>query len=145
MEWLSRNTRPTGARGRGGISCYKWQTSTTIPKITGKASRAYFRIYISTSVLRTCFRLLTHMLWDFRIERWTSILSQILEKALKCAYLTANIQDYVLLAVEILGSSVSISLDDKRRIYENLNRILKVKRLIVVVILFFPDKMFYFQ
>lgn len=67
------------------------------------------------------------MLWDFRTERWSNILSQILEKALKCAYLTANIQDYVLLAVEILGSSVFISLDDKRRIYENLNRILKVK------------------
>ncbi|KAJ8917803.1 hypothetical protein NQ315_010709 [Exocentrus adspersus] len=69
--------------------------------------------------------LLTHMLWDFRTERWSDILSQILEKALRCAYLTANTQDYVLLAVEILGSSVCISLDDKRRIYENLNRVLK--------------------
>nr|XP_023021888.1 trafficking protein particle complex subunit 11 [Leptinotarsa decemlineata] len=69
--------------------------------------------------------LYTHMLWDFRIEKWWGILSQILEKAIRCAYLTANIQDYVLLAIELLGSNVLISLDEKRRIYENLVRILK--------------------
>ncbi|KAJ8983242.1 hypothetical protein NQ317_011651 [Molorchus minor] len=71
--------------------------------------------------------LLTHMLWDFRNERWWGILSQILEKALTCAYFTANVQDYVLLALEILCSSVTIGVDEKRRIYENLNRILKVR------------------
>lgn len=66
------------------------------------------------------------MLWDFRIERWLTILSQVLEKAIRCAFLTASIQDYVHLAMEILGSSIEVKLDDKRRIYENLNRILKV-------------------
>ncbi|KAJ8940840.1 hypothetical protein NQ318_005286 [Aromia moschata] len=69
--------------------------------------------------------LFTHMLWDFRGERWWEILSQILDKALKCAYLTANVQDYVLLALEVLCSLVTTSLDEKRRVYENLNRILK--------------------
>ncbi|CAG9819021.1 unnamed protein product [Phaedon cochleariae] len=69
--------------------------------------------------------LYTHMLWDFRSEKWWSILSQILEKAIRCAYLTANIQDYVLLAIEFLGTDVCVSLDEKRRVYENLIRILK--------------------
>lgn len=69
--------------------------------------------------------LLTHMLSDYREERWWSIISNILERALKCAYLTANVQDYILLAFEILGSSVKVSMEDKKRIYENLNRILK--------------------
>ncbi|CAH0554376.1 unnamed protein product [Brassicogethes aeneus] len=69
--------------------------------------------------------LLTHMLWDFRTEKWWSILSDILQKAIKCAYLTANIQDYILLALELLGDNVTLDIDDKKRIYENVQRILK--------------------
>lgn len=68
------------------------------------------------------------MLSDYREEKWWGIISNILEKAIKCAYLTANIQDYMQLAFEILGSSVKVSIEDKRRIYENLNRILKVNQ-----------------
>ncbi|XP_050304839.1 trafficking protein particle complex subunit 11 [Anthonomus grandis grandis] len=69
--------------------------------------------------------LFTHMLSDYREEKWWGIIGSILEKALTCAFLTANIQDYMQLALEILGSSVKVSIDEKRRIYENLNRILK--------------------
>ncbi|KAF7270948.1 hypothetical protein GWI33_016126 [Rhynchophorus ferrugineus] len=69
--------------------------------------------------------LFTHMLSDYRQEKWWVIISNILEKAIKCAFLTANVQDYIHLAFEILGSLISISSEDKKRIYENLNRILK--------------------
>ncbi|VEN53813.1 unnamed protein product [Callosobruchus maculatus] len=69
--------------------------------------------------------LYTHMLWDFRKEKWWGILSQVLEKALICAFLTANVQDYIQLALELLGANTTTSLDDKRRIYENLKKILK--------------------
>lgn len=68
------------------------------------------------------------MLWDFRSEKWWGILSKILEKAITCAFLTANVQDYLSLAIELLGSYTEVSLDDKRRIYENLVRILKVSK-----------------
>lgn len=68
------------------------------------------------------------MLWDFRSEKWWGILSRILEKAIACAFLTANVQDYLSLAIELLGSYTEVSLDDKRRIYENLVRILKVSK-----------------
>lgn len=66
------------------------------------------------------------MLLDFRNEKWWDILSTVLEKAILCAYLTANVQDYVGLAVEILGANINTSLNEKRRIYENLMRLLKV-------------------
>lgn len=69
--------------------------------------------------------LLSHMLSDYREEKWWGIISNILEKAIKCAYLTANVQDYIQLALEILSSSINVALEDKKRIYENLNRIFK--------------------
>lgn len=65
------------------------------------------------------------MLWDFRIEKWWDLLTDILVKALCCAYLVANVQDYLLLSIEILGSSVTASQDIKKRVYFNLNRLLK--------------------
>ncbi|XP_056633401.1 trafficking protein particle complex subunit 11 [Diorhabda sublineata] len=69
--------------------------------------------------------LYTHMLWDFRNEKWWSILSVILEKAILCSFLTANVQDYAILAIELLGSNITTPLNEKRRIYENLIRIFK--------------------
>ncbi|KAL3269164.1 hypothetical protein HHI36_008247 [Cryptolaemus montrouzieri] len=69
--------------------------------------------------------LLSHMLWDFRQEKWWSLMSNIMEKALKCAFLTGNIQDYMSLSLELLGKSSSVSLNNKKRIYENFNRVLK--------------------
>ncbi|XP_060529048.1 trafficking protein particle complex subunit 11 [Cylas formicarius] len=69
--------------------------------------------------------LYTHMLSDYREEKWWSIISHVLEKALRCAYLTANVQDYVVLVIELLGSFVTISFEEKRKIYENFMRILK--------------------
>lgn len=69
--------------------------------------------------------LLTHMLWDFRNENWWLLLTDILEKALRCAYLTANVQDYLLLSLEILGRFSNIDISQKRKIHENVWRILK--------------------
>uniref|UniRef100_A0A6P7HAF9 Trafficking protein particle complex subunit 11-like n=1 Tax=Diabrotica virgifera virgifera TaxID=50390 RepID=A0A6P7HAF9_DIAVI len=70
--------------------------------------------------------LYTHMLWDFRNEKWWTIVSVVLEKAILCSYLTANVQDYILLAFEILGVNINTPLNEKRKIYDNLIRILKV-------------------
>lgn len=81
-----------------------------------------------SSFFNSCrYSLLTHMLWDYRAERWWNIISAILQKALNCAYLTANIQDYISVSLEILGKSIPVSLDVKKRVYENLMKILQVE------------------
>lgn len=46
------------------------------------------------------FRLLSHMLWDYRSEAWSRLLSSLLTRALCCAYLTASINDYIDIALE---------------------------------------------
>lgn len=69
--------------------------------------------------------LLTHMLWDYRSEKWWQLLTTILSRALDCAYLSANIQDYVVLSLEALGSSSLMSPDHKTRIYNNVMKVLK--------------------
>lgn len=65
------------------------------------------------------------MLWDFRTEKWWILLTDILVKAVRCSYLVANIQDYLLLSLEILGSCVMASQDEKKKVYYNLHRLLK--------------------
>jgi hypothetical protein len=54
------------------------------------------------------------------------LLTDILEKAIRCAYLTASIQDYVLLSLEILSKYSKLNVDHKKKIHENIQRILKV-------------------
>lgn len=71
-------------------------------------------------------RLLSHMLSDYRNERWWYIIAHILEKALKCAYLTASVQDYICICLEVLGENIPVSVTYKKRVYENLLRLLNV-------------------
>jgi hypothetical protein len=71
-------------------------------------------------------RLLTHMLWDYRCEKWWCLLTNILSLALSCAYLSANIQDYVVLSLEALGVSSQFPPEQKTRIFNNLMNVLKV-------------------
>ncbi|KAF5306179.1 hypothetical protein FQR65_LT07455 [Abscondita terminalis] len=68
--------------------------------------------------------LFTHMLWDYRTECWWYLLTDILCKALQCAFLMASVQDYLSLSLELLGTSTTISLEKKKIIYENMTRIL---------------------
>uniref|UniRef100_A0A1Y1MLA7 Trafficking protein particle complex subunit 11 n=1 Tax=Photinus pyralis TaxID=7054 RepID=A0A1Y1MLA7_PHOPY len=68
--------------------------------------------------------LFTHMLWDYRTENWWNLLTDILHKALQCAYLTASIQDYVSLSLELIGPSTKISTNKRKDIYENVHRII---------------------
>jgi len=46
--------------------------------------------------------------------------------ALSCAYLSANIQDYVVLSLEALGISSQFTPEQKTRIFNNLMKVLKV-------------------
>ncbi|XP_025415995.1 trafficking protein particle complex subunit 11 isoform X2 [Sipha flava] len=44
----------------------------------------------------------SHMLWDYRDEGWKAIAHELVNKCLKCAYLTASVQNYVELNLEAL-------------------------------------------
>lgn len=68
--------------------------------------------------------LLTHMLWDYRKEKWWYLASHVLNRALQCAYLSAKIQDYLQLSIEALSKSIHVPNNDKDRIFRNIMSVL---------------------
>lgn len=67
------------------------------------------------------------MLWEYRSERWSLLLTHVLLRALDCAFLSASVQEFVALGVEAQGSHVTLSTQQKAAIFENVNRVLKVQ------------------
>ncbi|CAG4948060.1 unnamed protein product [Colias eurytheme] len=70
--------------------------------------------------------LLTHMLWDYRREKWWFLASHVLNRALQCAYLSAKIQDYVQLSIEALSKYILVPNNDRDRIYRNIMSVLNL-------------------
>ncbi|XP_062584990.1 trafficking protein particle complex subunit 11-like [Saccostrea cucullata] len=68
--------------------------------------------------------LLNKVTWDYRGERWWSLLTSILDISLKCAYLTAKVQDYVSVCLELVGPYVKLGNEEKTRIQMNLTRVM---------------------
>jgi len=68
--------------------------------------------------------LLNKVMWDYRGERWMSLLTSILETSLKCAYLTAKVQEYVSNSMELIGKYSQCNQDAKVRIQMNLIRVM---------------------
>nr|CAD7408851.1 unnamed protein product [Timema cristinae] len=81
--------------------------------------------YYSSRDYTKSLTLLTHMLWDYRSERWWPLLTNILTRSLTCAYLSVNIQDYIMLSLEALGTCVQLPSEHKTRIFNNLNNVLQ--------------------
>ncbi|XP_021915999.1 trafficking protein particle complex subunit 11 isoform X2 [Zootermopsis nevadensis] len=75
--------------------------------------------YYSSRDYGKALTLLTHMLWDYRCEKWWRLITNILTLALNCAYLSASIHDYVVLSLEALGTSSQFPFDQKTRIFNN--------------------------
>ncbi|KAL0106721.1 hypothetical protein PUN28_015336 [Cardiocondyla obscurior] len=71
--------------------------------------------------------LLMHMLWEYHGERWPVLLTDILNNALRAAYLSTSIQDYLTLAFEALGPSTTFSEERQAIIYNNILNILQKK------------------
>ncbi|CAK9810108.1 Trafficking protein particle complex subunit 11 [Anthophora plagiata] len=71
--------------------------------------------------------LLMHMLWEYHGERWPVLITNILKNALRAAYLSISIQDYITLAFEALGPSTTFSEDYKLAVYNNIINILHKK------------------
>jgi len=77
-----------------------------------------------------------HMLWEYHGERWPVLLTDILKNALRAAYLSTSIQDYLTLALEALGPSTTFSEERQAVIYNNIINILQVssiRRLFVLL------------
>lgn len=68
--------------------------------------------------------LLNHVMWDYRSERWWGLLSSSSRLALQCAYCTAAITEYFGLSLEYVGGRVQASAQEKRRVFENMMRLL---------------------
>lgn len=68
--------------------------------------------------------LLNKVTWDYRGERWWPLLTSILDISLKCAYLTAKVQEYVSACLELAGPYVKLNNEEKTRIQMNLTRIM---------------------
>jgi len=76
------------------------------------------------------------MLWEYHGERWPVLLTDILKNALRAAYLSTSIQDYLTLALEALGPSTTFSEERQAIIYNNIINILQVssiRRLFVLL------------
>ncbi|XP_051176751.1 trafficking protein particle complex subunit 11 [Leptopilina boulardi] len=71
--------------------------------------------------------LLIHMLWEYRSERWPLLLTNILKTALRAAYLSVNVQDYLALALESLGPTTLFSNEHHSTIHANIFSILQRK------------------
>ncbi|KAJ8683030.1 hypothetical protein QAD02_018822 [Eretmocerus hayati] len=71
--------------------------------------------------------LLMHMLWEYRGEKWPVILTDILKSALKAAYLSVSIQDYLTLCLEALSPMTTFSVERKSSIFLNIMNILENK------------------
>ncbi|CAD6215592.1 GSCOCG00000404001-RA-CDS [Cotesia congregata] len=68
--------------------------------------------------------LLMHMLWEYRTERWPVLLTDLLKNALRAAYLSTSIQDYITLAIEALGPSTIFTEENRAVIYNNIIKII---------------------
>ncbi|XP_044153344.1 LOW QUALITY PROTEIN: trafficking protein particle complex subunit 11 [Bufo gargarizans] len=69
-------------------------------------------------------KLLDYVMCDYRSERWWTLLTSILNTALKCAYLMAQLKDYITYSLELLGRASTLKDDQKSRIEKNLIMVL---------------------
>ncbi|KAM8938658.1 trafficking protein particle complex subunit 11 [Pelodytes ibericus] len=69
-------------------------------------------------------KLLDYVMCDYRTERWWTLLTSILTTALKCAYLMAQLKDYITYSLELLGRASMLKEDQKSRIEKNLIKVL---------------------
>ncbi|CAL8358618.1 unnamed protein product [Merluccius merluccius] len=70
-------------------------------------------------------KLLDYVMCDYRTERWWGLLTAILTTAVRCAYLMANIKDYMTYCMELLGRASTLKEEQKSRIEKNLFNVLK--------------------
>lgn len=80
-------------------------------------------------------------MWDYRSEKWWSLLSAASVLALQCAYNTAAITEYIGLALEFMGRRIITSAEEKKRVYDNLMKLFSVSMAFDIEIYFFQKLM----
>ncbi|GAB6030246.1 Trafficking protein particle complex subunit 11, variant 2 [Chamberlinius hualienensis] len=80
--------------------------------------------YLIAKDYKTALTLLSHVIWDYRNERWWSLLTNVLVIAIKCAYLVANVQEYVTICLEMLGPHIQLSSSRKETVQDSLVTVL---------------------
>ncbi|RMX58689.1 hypothetical protein pdam_00024300, partial [Pocillopora damicornis] len=50
--------------------------------------------------------LLGKVTWDYRREKWWSLLTSVLITSLRCAYLVGNVEEYITLSLELTGRCI---------------------------------------
>ncbi|KAL9982030.1 hypothetical protein ACROYT_G010816 [Oculina patagonica] len=68
--------------------------------------------------------LLGRVTWDYRREKWWSLLTSVLITSLRCAYLVGNVQEYITLSLELMGRYVENSPEEKTRCQTNLIQVM---------------------
>ncbi|XP_076446039.1 trafficking protein particle complex subunit 11-like [Babylonia areolata] len=68
--------------------------------------------------------LLNKVTFDYRLEQWWPVLTSILQTSLKCAYLTARVQEYTSNCMELIGHNSQCSEEKKTSIQMNLMQVL---------------------
>lgn len=62
----------------------------------------------------------SHIVWDYKDEKWWLLLSSLLDRALSCAYVAANVEDYINFSLEALGPLAKFDSEKRKRIFNNL-------------------------
>lgn len=83
--------------------------------------------YFSCKDYSKALTLFRHVLWDYRAEKWRTLVSSILNMALHCAYLTGDLEEYVTLGLEFTGNWIQASLEEKTIIQTSISNILSGK------------------
>lgn len=63
------------------------------------------------------------MLWDYRSEKWFTILTSLLRRVINCAQLTASTQEFILFSIEALSDSINLPQEYKNLTYQNLQKV----------------------
>lgn len=66
-------------------------------------------------------------MWDYRNEKWWSLLQSASVLGLQCAFNTAAITEYFGLALEFMGKKLSTTDEEKERVHNNLLKLLNVR------------------
>ncbi|CAF5018786.1 unnamed protein product, partial [Rotaria sp. Silwood1] len=80
--------------------------------------------YVSSKNYDTALNYYNHIVQAYRTEHWWPILEAILPAALKCAYLSVNLPDWIRFSLEILNPNINLSIQVKTQTQTNLENLI---------------------
>ncbi|CAF2858872.1 unnamed protein product [Rotaria sp. Silwood2] len=80
--------------------------------------------YVSSKNYDIALNYYNHIVQAYRTEHWWPILEAILPSALKCAYLSVNLQDWIRFSLEILNPNINLPVQVKTQTQTNLENLI---------------------